>query len=82
MLAPSVTTTIDALLVHVDRFGMAASHEQVDQLVRLARQHGVAAAVVDALTDPAGPAVLRERALARAVADLRAMAPTLAPVAA
>lgn len=82
MLAPSVTTTLDDLLAHVDRFGVEASASHLDRLVTLAHRHGIAPAVVELLTDADAPAVLRERALARTLADLRAMAPQLAPIAA
>lgn len=82
MLAPSVASILDDLLVHVDRFGVADSAEQIDVLVRLARANDMTPAVIDVLTDEAAPAIVRERAIARVAADLRVLAPAAPLVAA
>ncbi|MEM1332246.1 MAG: hypothetical protein AAGG08_02210 [Actinomycetota bacterium] len=75
MLAPSFTTTIDGIVTHVDRYGVANSATELRTLSAHGRAHGVAPAVLDVLDDAAAPLIVRERAVAHVAAALRCADP-------
>ena len=66
---------IDQIVVHVGRYGIAASETQLHRLLALAQRFQVQPAISSLLTDPSAPDVVRSRAFARVVAGLRS-APT------
>lgn len=71
----SYSEQIDQIVVHVGRYGIAASEPQLRRLLGLALRFDVQPAIRSLLTDKTAPDVVRSRAFARVVAGLRS-APT------
>lgn len=67
----SYSEQIDQIVVHVGRYGIAASETQLRRLHALAQRYQVQPAISSLMTDATAPDVVRSRAFARVVTGLR-----------
>ena len=67
----STSEQIDQIVVHVGRYGIAASETQLRRLHALAQRYQVHPAISSLLTDATAPDVVRSRTFARVVTGLR-----------
>jgi hypothetical protein len=74
----SYSEQIDQIVVHVGRYGIAASETQLRRVHALAQRYQVQTAISSLLTDASAPDVVRGRAFARVVVGLRS-APVSTP---
>lgn len=68
----SYSEQIDQIVVHVGRYGIAASETQLRRLQSLAQRYQVQPSISSLLSDATAPDAVRSRAFARVVAGLRA----------